>query len=74
MFAVLALAGDLGCSLGPWLSGIVSDFAGPLVGVGEAAERAAMKGGMLSASVFPLIMVVVLAVYLLRGRGPKFQQ
>ena len=71
MFAVLALAGDLGCSLGPWLSGIVTDLAGTAWGFGEAAEGAAMKSGMLAASLFPLIMVVSLMAYLLRERRRK---
>jgi MFS family permease len=69
MFAVLALAGDLGCSLGPWLSGVVTDYAGSALGanpaVSENVEQLAMKCGMLAAAVFPLIMVVVLSVYLL---------
>ncbi len=69
MFAVLALAGDLGCSLGPWLSGVVTDYAGLVLVANSAAsehmEQIAMKCGMLAAAVFPLIMVIVLSVFLL---------
>lgn len=69
MFAVLALAGDLGCSLGPWLSGVVTDLAKApgalhMAGIAGDAEQIAMKHGMLIAAVFPLIMTAVLGVYL----------
>lgn len=47
MFAVLALAGDFGCSAGPAITGIVADnFGGDL------------KNGLLAAAIFPLIMAV----------------
>ncbi len=45
MFALLALAGDLGCSAGPTLVGFVSDAAGDN-----------MKLGILTAIVFPAVM------------------
>ena len=47
MFALLALAGDLGCSSGPTLVGAVAEaFGGDL------------KTGILSAVVFPMLLVV----------------
>lgn len=49
MFALLALGGDLGCSGGPTVVGIVSDFLG-----GE------MKAGILAAVVFPVILAICL--------------
>lgn len=49
MFAMLALAGDLGCSGGPTLAGAVSALAG---------EN--MKIGTLAAIVFPVVMTVCL--------------
>lgn len=49
MFALLALAGDLGCSTGPTLVGLVSGAAGDN-----------MKLGILAALVFPLVMVLCL--------------
>lgn len=45
MFALLALAGDLGCSVGPTLVGMVSDAAG-----------GSLKVGILAATVFPLVL------------------
>ena len=47
MFAYLALAGDLGCSLGPTVVGRVSGMAGDN-----------LKIGILAAVVFPVILVV----------------
>ena len=72
MFAILALAGDIGCSLGPWLSGIVSDLTEsgqmqPLPGIAGSAAQQAMKNGMLLSSIFPLLMVVIL-LFLLKKR------
>ena len=49
MFALLALAGDVGCSGGPTLAGFVSDRAG-----GD------MKAGILAAMIFPVVMTVCL--------------
>lgn len=60
MFALMALGGDIGCSLGPWLTGTVSgiiekypgDLAGPLL------EQHALKAGFLVGSIFPLVMIL----------------
>lgn len=49
MFAMLALGGDLGCSGGPTLVGMVSN-----------AADGDLKIGILAAVVFPLVMVVCL--------------
>lgn len=49
MFAFLALAGDLGCSLGPTLVGRVSAACGDN-----------LKAGMLSAVVFPAVLLAAL--------------
>ena len=44
MFSILALCGDLGCSIGPWLMGIV-------------ANSTTLETGFLVCSVFPAIMI-----------------
>ena len=49
MFALLALAGDLGCSSGPTLVGAVSDALG-----------GNLKTGIISAIVFPVLLVVTI--------------
>lgn len=47
MFAILALAGDVGCSLGPTVvGGVASAFSGDL------------KAGLAAAAIFPLILVI----------------
>ena len=51
MFALLALGGDVGCSIGPWLTGLVAD-----------STSYGLKGGLLTAVLFPIIMVFLLAV------------
>lgn len=48
MYAMLALAGDVGCSAGPAVVGIVSDASG------------SMKTGILMAIVFPAAMLLVM--------------
>ena len=47
MFALLALAGDLGCSGGPTLAGMVSAAAGD-----------ELRAGLLAAVVFPLVLLL----------------
>jgi len=58
MFALLALAGDLGCSLGPTVVGLVS---------GSAGEN--LKSGLLAGVIFPILMIVTLLVYRRRVKG-----
>ena len=53
MFGILAAAGDLGCSLGPWLVGLIS-------------SGATLKGGFLVASVFPTVIIVVTLCFILK--------
>lgn len=50
MYALLALAGDLGCSSGPGLVGLVAGAVG-----GE------LKAGILAAAVFPVVLLLGLA-------------
>ncbi len=47
MFGLLAVCGDVGCSSGPALTGMVSEWAG-------------LRAGMLGAGIFPLVMVLCL--------------
>jgi MFS family permease len=74
MFAMLALAGDLGCSSGPGLVGVVSSR----VQEGSAWAQAlfsggaqeALKAGLLMAIAFPVVMVLgVSLVRALRRKG-----
>jgi len=66
MFAILAVAGDVGGSFGPWLSGQVIDASrdgGAVRAISEllgvTREQGAMRFGLLVAAVFPLVAAVV---------------
>ena len=55
MFALLSLAGDVGCTTGPTVAGFVSDaFGGNL------------RMGILAASAFPVIMLIALSTLVLK--------
>lgn len=60
MFAILALAGDIGCSSGPGLVGIFVNMAENGTKLLPAADSASsgLKTGLLFAAVFPLIMII----------------
>jgi len=65
MFGLLAIFGDLGASVGPWLAGLVSDLtlqAGDLVAIGQSyglnPDQLGLKAGLLSAMIFPVILAV----------------
>jgi MFS family permease len=63
MFGILAVCGDLGCSLGPWLAGKISDSVektGNFLNLWENStlnlEQIGLKSGLLIAVIFPLLM------------------
>lgn len=58
MFAVLSLAGDAGCGLGPTLTGFVSEHSGSL------------KVGVLAAIIFPTILMIgMLVLHMSQKKG-----
>lgn len=68
-YALLAAGGDLGASVAPQLTGIISDVVatlGPAERIADAlgisAEQVGIRAGMLSAAIFPLIGIAVIAV------------
>ena len=69
MFALLALGGDIGCSLGPWLCGTVSDAVERLPASAALAarlsldaEQVALRTGILAGMIFPILMVACLCL------------
>ena len=69
MFGLLAIFGDLGASIGPWLAGLVSDLAQGsqrLVAIGEAyslnPDQLGLKAGLLTAMIFPVMLFISVAV------------
>ena len=68
-YALLAAGGDLGASVAPQLVGVISDTVGASsfaetlgVTLGITAEQVGMRAGMLSATVFPLLGILVLLI------------
>ncbi len=69
LFAILALAGDIGCSSGPWLVGQISDYAVKvyeksafLQSFGFGQLETGIKAGLLFISVFPIAMIAIIPV------------
>lgn len=60
MFSVLALCGDTGCSIGPWI-------------VGAVADRSSLGTGIGIAGVFSLV-IVLCGIYLLKNKDCKISQ
>lgn len=56
MFAMLAMFGDFGCSLGPWLTGILSDAAK----ADPSITMDPLKFGLMFCIVFPILMIILL--------------
>ncbi len=61
MFALMALAGDLGCSSGPTLVGMVSSHFGDSLNV-----------GILSAIIFPILFLISIGISKIGTRTPSF--
>ena len=64
MFAYLALGGDLGCSVGPYITGIVSDRvsstglgASLASSAGATVDEVSLKAGIFAGIIFPIIML-----------------
>ena len=70
MFGILAIFGDLGCSVGPWIAGLISDYSqksAKLVEFGAFygldAQQVGLKTGIFAATVFPLVMIIGLSLF-----------
>lgn len=59
MFALLAMAGDMGGSIGPYIVGIVTQNAGDN-----------LKAGMLAGAIFPVVLIA--SVLLLKASGQTY--
>lgn len=72
LFALMAMGGDIGCSLGPWLTGIVSDgllTTGLGQSVGLTADQLALRGGLLCAICFPILLLIFTPVLTSKKKG-----
>ena len=68
LFAILALAGDIGCSIGPWIVGQISDFVVKtyetslfLQSLEIGRLELGIKSGLLFIAIFPLIMIAIIS-------------
>lgn len=64
LFSLLAVSGDIGCTCGPYIAGIIADFAKNHFDIGLkmgiSAEQAGLKIGILTATIFPLLILIFL--------------
>ncbi len=67
MFGMLAVFGDLGCSIGPWLTGLISDLSKQdklsfltnlIVKPGMDLNESGLKTGLMVAIIFPIVMIL----------------
>lgn len=56
LFAFLALFGDIGCSIGPWMTGVISDM------ISATNQDIALRVGLAAGAVFPMLLFVTLFV------------
>lgn len=61
LFACLAVAGDIGCSLGPWLTGLVSDAVQQSHSGAEAVQYG-LRAGLITAVLFPVGMLIAMSI------------
>lgn len=64
MFAYMALFGDVGCALGPGMVGWVSES-------GAVVAGSALKAGLLTAVVFPVVMFLFLLLFVRSRPDPN---
>lgn len=62
MFGTLAILGDVGCSVGPALFGAVSTAAANAAVNSASADQLGLKSGMLVSIIFPLFIVIGVAL------------
>lgn len=69
MFALLAAAGDLGASVGPWFVGRITDISMESTYILHQAakwnmtdEQLGLKSGILAGTIFPIMAVVVFGI------------
>lgn len=79
LFGALAIFGDVGASVGPWVAGFVSDVAqqsSRLAAMGAAngmlPEQVGLKSGLFVAMIFPLSLVIGIMFLRSEGRSPAW--
>ncbi|MGN1094915.1 MAG: MFS transporter, partial [Eubacteriales bacterium] len=77
LFSILAFAGDVGCSFGPWLAGNISDLVrvdASFLSLSEklslTPDQLGLRAGILVSAIFPLIMFIAIAA-VMRNKTSK---
>ena len=68
MFGMLAIGGDVGASIGPWLAGVVSNAAQHMR---ADVDQFGLRLGLLTGMIFPLTMFIILLIDLKRKNSVK---
>lgn len=81
MFGLLAIFGDLGAAIGPWMAGVVSDFVSQApkfinfgTNYGLTNEQTGLKFGILVGMIFPVLMVVGTLMFKRKSVDPREAQ
>ena len=76
MFGLLAVAGDMGCALGPYLTGQVSGFSQSLAAapdicrnLGLSLEQFGLKAGLTAGLIFPILLTAGVLFFKKRTSG-----
>lgn len=80
LFGLYAICGDIGCSFGPWLAGMVSDLVNANenlvslgVSLGWSEPSVGLRSGLMVTTVFPAILVIC-SVFLILRKTPSEPQ
>lgn len=72
LFGLYAICGDIGCSVGPWLAGIVSDLVNGSeklvsfgVSLGWSEPSVGLRTGLFASTLFPVMLVVCSVILIL---------
>ena len=64
LFSLMAVFGDIGCTFGPYIAGIVADLVQKFTQLDEffgvSPQQAGLKVGILTAVIFPLMVIILL--------------
>ncbi|MEG1426796.1 MAG: MFS transporter [Oscillospiraceae bacterium] len=72
MFGILAVMGDIGCSVGPALLGAISDgVKDTLLIPGLSPDQIGLKTGMLSGMIFPFILLLCVIILMKYAKKHK---
>lgn len=80
LFSILAFAGDIGCALGPWIAGNISDFvegnsdfSALAESLSLSTEQLGLRTGILVCSAFPLVILFASIVLIRSGKNKNLK-